>query len=290
MTNSPAITVCLPTFNSEEFIHLRLESLLNQSYPNLLIHIFDDNSNDRTLEICKHYALQHENIKVKKNPIRLGWVGNSNALINSVESDFMLFAYHDDTMSPEYISETMQLMLVSPDAVIVYSDLIETTPDGTVYNIAYEEFPKIKSCTSRVKTHLTRKLWYVPTIGLMRTQAVKSAGGLRLNMAGEFAADFIWLLELSAEGEFRRVPKTLYQKSVHSGNLANTWKKSIFAFLSLYVAAAIGLLRLRTPLTQRIYLFAYLFAYLLIVFVSKTFSRIKSIICHKTITTKLASK
>ena len=49
----PLITMGLATYQGEKFIKKSLISILNQTYKNTEIIICDDNSNDKTLEICK---------------------------------------------------------------------------------------------------------------------------------------------------------------------------------------------------------------------------------------------
>ena len=47
----PLISIILPTYNGSHLINEALESLVNQTYPNVEILISDDNSNDN---ITKH--------------------------------------------------------------------------------------------------------------------------------------------------------------------------------------------------------------------------------------------
>ena len=51
MNDSPTIAVILPTFNGSKFLEKQINSILNQKYVSVTIYIFDDDSNDNTIEI-----------------------------------------------------------------------------------------------------------------------------------------------------------------------------------------------------------------------------------------------
>jgi len=51
--NMPLVSVCILTFNHENYIQRAIDSVLNQSYCNIEIIIVDNNSSDRTVENIK---------------------------------------------------------------------------------------------------------------------------------------------------------------------------------------------------------------------------------------------
>lgn len=60
----PLISIILPVFNSQEYISICIESILNQSMTNYQLIIVDDGSEDMTLSICKEYESKDKRIKV----------------------------------------------------------------------------------------------------------------------------------------------------------------------------------------------------------------------------------
>ncbi len=48
---TPTVSVCIPTYNGEEFIERTLESVLAQHYKDFEIVLGDDGSTDATLEV-----------------------------------------------------------------------------------------------------------------------------------------------------------------------------------------------------------------------------------------------
>ena len=68
-----------------------------------------------------------------------------------------------------------------------------------------------------------RKNWWVPNRGVFRATAYRAVGGIRPNDAGEYSADWTWLLALSLRGPFVRVPLVLCDKFYKPGSLSKSW-------------------------------------------------------------------
>lgn len=64
------ISVIVPVYNSEDYISMCLESLINQSYDNIEIIIVNDGSTDMSSEIIDRYKANNPNIKSINTPNR----------------------------------------------------------------------------------------------------------------------------------------------------------------------------------------------------------------------------
>ncbi len=86
LTKFPLVSVVVPARNEESKILRCLDSLLNQSYPNLEIIVIDDRSQDNTGTIIEGLAKLHpDKLKMVKGiEAPDGWVGKCNALRNAV--------------------------------------------------------------------------------------------------------------------------------------------------------------------------------------------------------------
>ena len=56
MQRAPRVTVGLAVFNGEELIAESIESILAQTFDDFELVICDNDSSDRTGEICQHFA------------------------------------------------------------------------------------------------------------------------------------------------------------------------------------------------------------------------------------------
>jgi len=89
------ISVIVPVYNSEAYLEKCLNSIVNQTYPNLEIIIINDCSTDNSGEICKKFQHEYGNIKyfeLEENrgvshARNLGLENASGPLIGFVDSD-----------------------------------------------------------------------------------------------------------------------------------------------------------------------------------------------------------
>ena len=58
------VRILLSTYNGEKYLREQMESLINQTYPDIEIYIRDDGSTDGTVTIAKSYASQQRNIDI----------------------------------------------------------------------------------------------------------------------------------------------------------------------------------------------------------------------------------
>ena len=52
---SKKVNVLLAAYNGEKYIKAQIDSILNQSYPNVELYVRDDGSKDGTLAIVREY-------------------------------------------------------------------------------------------------------------------------------------------------------------------------------------------------------------------------------------------
>lgn len=120
----PLVSIAVCTYNGEKFLKEQLDSLVNQTYPNLEINVFDDCSNDRTWEILKEYADKYDFFNAYKNPKNLGYVKNFEKAITSSNGEYIALSDQDDVWDLDKIQ--IQIEAIG-DHLLLYhdSELIE---------------------------------------------------------------------------------------------------------------------------------------------------------------------
>lgn len=91
----PLITIGVACYNVEKYIDRCMETLLNQTYPNLEIILVDDGSKDGTGDICDKYADHYTHVKVIHTPNQ-GLSGARNVSINNANGEYIGFVDPDD--------------------------------------------------------------------------------------------------------------------------------------------------------------------------------------------------
>jgi glycosyltransferase involved in cell wall biosynthesis len=61
---NPQISIVVPVYNAEEFLHRCIDSILNQTFQDFEIILINDGSIDKSGEICDEYAREDNRIKV----------------------------------------------------------------------------------------------------------------------------------------------------------------------------------------------------------------------------------
>jgi GT2 family glycosyltransferase len=222
----PSVLALVPTYNGGAFLTATLASLTAQDYPALRILISDDASTDGTWEVCAAAAARDPRVTAVRQPVRQGWIGNSNALLARVDADFAFFAPHDDVFVPSYVSRLAAALTGAPDVVLAFADTLGYASDGRPLERTAESM-------ARPAGRLRRGLRYViaiegdrwiPFRGLVRAEALRRVGGLRASRVGEPDADGRWLFRLNLLGPFVRVAEVLCTKRF--GGLSRSWEYS----------------------------------------------------------------
>lgn len=125
MTNS-LISIVLCSYNGERFIKEQIDSLLQQTYPNLEIIISDDASTDGTPEILEGYK-NDKRIKLFLQPGNLGPSKNFEFALQQANGEYIAFSDQDDIWLPGKIEK---LYSVISDKLLVYSDSELIREDG----------------------------------------------------------------------------------------------------------------------------------------------------------------
>lgn len=93
--NRPMVSVIVPIYNVEKYIHRCIDSIINQTLKNIEIILVDDQSPDNCPEICEEYAKRDKRIKViHKMNEGLGLARNSG--LDVATGEYVAFIDSDD--------------------------------------------------------------------------------------------------------------------------------------------------------------------------------------------------
>lgn len=107
------ISVLLPVYNSEKYLPQAIESILNQTYTNFELIIFNDGSTDKSGEIINQYS--DSRIKVITNPHNKGLVHNLNVGIEISNGKYIARMDADDISLPGRFEKQVDLLEKNED-------------------------------------------------------------------------------------------------------------------------------------------------------------------------------
>lgn len=97
------ISVIIPVYNGDKFLHNCIESVLNQTYQNFEIVIVNDGSVDNSGYICDEYAKKYSMIRVYHQANK-GVSAARNLGIEKAKGDWFYFMDADDTINADLFS------------------------------------------------------------------------------------------------------------------------------------------------------------------------------------------
>ena len=132
------ISVIIPIYNSEEFIHRTLMSIENQTMDidDIEVIMINDSSNDNTYNIINKYAEKHNGFKAIHISESTGSPGTPrNIGLMESSGEYVIFLDHDDFFEINAL-ETLYNCIVSADSDVVYGTYVsidEDVPTKIIY-------------------------------------------------------------------------------------------------------------------------------------------------------------
>ena len=114
---SALVSICIPTYNRETYVLMAVDSCLKQTYKNLEIIVYDDDSTDNTVSELK--KINDPRLKIFVQDHNQGMVPNWNAAILKAKGKYVKLLASDDFIEPKCIELELNAMEADPKAVLV---------------------------------------------------------------------------------------------------------------------------------------------------------------------------
>ena len=96
----PELSVIVPVYNAEKYLHKCVDSILSQTYRDFELLLVDDGSPDQCGRICDAYATQDPRVKVIHKPN--GGVSEArNVGLDQAKGNYISFIDPDDWVEPK---------------------------------------------------------------------------------------------------------------------------------------------------------------------------------------------
>lgn len=145
MTDSPLVSIVMPSYNSSSTIEASIKSIIEQWYKNWELIIVDDRSIDKTWEIINSFAQKHKNIKVYQNDVNKGAGASRNLAIDKAKGRFIAFLDSDDLWAESKLTEQIEFMLKNGYSFTYtyYSRFNDKAELGVIAAPAYTTYKKL---------------------------------------------------------------------------------------------------------------------------------------------------
>ena len=108
--NDQLVSICVPAYNSGQYITETLDSLINQTHNNIEIIVSDNASTDNTENIVGKYLKQDKRIRYYRNDENIGYANNIKNAVSHAKSNIIAIYHADDVYHPEIIARELSLL------------------------------------------------------------------------------------------------------------------------------------------------------------------------------------
>lgn len=221
--NGPKFSIVIPLYKTpEKYLCEMVDSIIAQTYTNWELCLSDGGGKESTLKpLLERYEKQDERIRFHVSEVSLKIADNTNAALEMITGDYIVFADHDDSMPPEALYECAKAIVADRSIDMIYSDEDKVDMAGKTY---FE--PNFKP---DINMDLLRSMNYICHLCVVKKELLHKVGMLR----GEFdgAQDYDFILRCVEKAEhIHHIPKVLYHWRCHLDSTASNPESKLYAF------------------------------------------------------------
>ena len=141
------ITVVVPTFNSMKYVDQCLDSVLAQTYDDMEVIVYDNESTDGTYEHLKSRKDEGENFELISVPNvePNGYREAMDHVFEYSKSDYVTFVSSDDYVDKDYITNYVKVIDESPTEIkCIQSGLIWVNENGEIVNQKFHSYESLE--------------------------------------------------------------------------------------------------------------------------------------------------
>jgi glycosyltransferase involved in cell wall biosynthesis len=219
MQNFPLVSVICLSYNHEAYVVEALNSVINQTYPNIELLIADDYSTDHSVGKIQDWLKNHPNVFFLANEKNFGNTKTFNQLAKKARGEFIIDLAADDILLPNCIEKQVNAFQNSnyKNLGIVYGNLVEINENGNfIRNYYTEEDHPESGDIYKMVVGRTTKICSVSS--MIKKSVLEKLGYYDENLAYE---DLDLWIRTSREYEFEYIPEILANKRVLSHSLSS---------------------------------------------------------------------
>lgn len=136
------ITTIIPTYKRPAFLRRAIQSVLDQTYPDFQVCIYDNASQDETARIVAEFAKKDPRVKYHAHLRNIGAAENFQYGLLRVETPFFSFLSDDDFLLPGFFETALKGFEKHPDAAFFSGGVIDVDEQGEVIEVILSKWPE----------------------------------------------------------------------------------------------------------------------------------------------------
>lgn len=219
----PLVSVCIPNYNYGHYLEHCLESVYNQTYPNIEVLFSDNQSTDESYEIAIKWRRKFKEkdffFKVNENKRNIGSDNNSKTAAGFSEGDYVYTLASDDAINPTFIERCIGVFENNPNVGTVITHREEIDENDNVYRT-----PPFYNKDCIIDGESQAAVYMMAGIAIPGQRMVRRRVFLKVrqlgrtwNVAGDWYDNFLYAMD----GDVAYITEPLCQYRVHTGNETN---------------------------------------------------------------------
>jgi len=219
---NPLVSIVIPLYETDHKLFCELiDSVVGQTYTNFELCLADGSKTEALRDVIKTNYPGENRIKYKKLEDNLHISGNTNEAIKMASGEYIMFADHDDLLTPDALYEMVNALNKDKTIDAIYSDEDKTDFKSKKY---FE--PHFKPDFS---IDLLRSNNYICHLFMVKKAIADEVGYLRTEFNGAQDYDFV-LRCCERAKKIYHVPKVLYHWRCHEKSTAANPASKMYAF------------------------------------------------------------
>ena len=225
----PIITVIVPVYNAENYLHSCVNSILSQTFPSFEILLIDDGSTDASGSICDELAAIDQRIR-SFHQQNQGVSAARNKGLDEARGAWIYFTDSDDELYPDALEYLFQQATQKEGTDFVIAESTNYDVDGKIiYHLEEDDFEK------ELDLQEALKIMYQPIHGYqgylftkLFKRSIIEKNQLRFNVSIYYNEDRLFCTQYicHTEGIIRYSTKSVYKYFERKGGAMNSIRNS----------------------------------------------------------------
>jgi glycosyltransferase involved in cell wall biosynthesis len=214
--SSPRVSVLMPVYNGEAYLHPAVQSILDQSEPDFEFLIVDDGSTDQSRAILEEYAAKNPCIRILFRD-HDGLVPALNYGISQARAPFIARMDADDIALPDRLIKQADMMEANPQIGVLGTHVQAIDADGRPLRTFIPPVDHAALDAYHIERG-TPRMWHPST--MIRRDLLEALGGYSAEYP--YCEDLDLWLRVAERTELAHLPEVLLQYRLHTGSVSVT--------------------------------------------------------------------
>ena len=208
------VSVIIPCYNRDRFITETVESVLNQTYPNIELIVVNDGSTDKSRSVLKRFS---DKLRILEHPggLNKGQSASINLGLSQSTGKYIAILDSDDLFLPRKIQKQVDFLEANSEVDLVYGNGEVIDENGNILYKFYEKQPCEESNPSNV---LLNCYFLLPNNSLFKSDLIKRVGFFDESLRS--GQDHDMAIRIAEVGKLAYLDEILFQYRKHNNSIS----------------------------------------------------------------------